>query len=460
MTRYKEEPEFLVVDLFAGAGGVSTGISRAEVFGKKVAKVIAAVNHDEQAIESHELNHPETFHFIEDVRDLDFSHLHEIVKRYQKLYPKAKLALWASMECTNFSNAKGGPKDEGSRSLATIIPEYLDWLKPDYFLFENVKEFLDWGPCSDTGYQISEFKGEYYNKWAKGIEDRGYFQNTEISNAADHGARTSRVRLFGAFTRVGEPFAFPQETHSRKQVEGKLPWQPVRDVLDLRNHGKSIFSRRFSDNTYRRIYAGCEKRLGEDYLIQYNGQSTCRSIDEPCGTLTTKDRFSKVQLQFMDQQYGNGSSKSLNEPNGSLTTVPKQSLVTAHFLDNPQWRGNTWSIDRPCFTLIARMDKAPPAMITTHKGKGCIEYSFQDGKYERKLKIFMNRHGIKDITKRMLEVPEMLDIMGFGRDYQLAGTKTNQKKFIGNAVACIYPQRWLETLATLKIEYETTSGKR
>ena len=52
----------LVVDLFAGGGGASTGIERAT--GRPVD---IAVNHDAQAIAMHMVNHPHTQHFCADV---------------------------------------------------------------------------------------------------------------------------------------------------------------------------------------------------------------------------------------------------------------------------------------------------------------------------------------------------------------------------------------------------------
>lgn len=43
-------------------------------------------------------------------------------------------------------------------------------------------------------------------------------------------------------------------------------------------------------------------------------------------------------------------------------------------------------------------------------------------------------YGISDIKMRMLNIPELKQIQGFPKDYKLIGTKTEQKKFIGNAV--------------------------
>jgi site-specific DNA-adenine methylase len=70
---YRDGILFLYVDLFCGAGGTSTGVEKATVKGMKIAKVIACVNHDKNAIASHSANHPDAKHYTEDIRTLDIS---------------------------------------------------------------------------------------------------------------------------------------------------------------------------------------------------------------------------------------------------------------------------------------------------------------------------------------------------------------------------------------------------
>ncbi len=43
------DPLFLIVDLFCGFGGITTGFCDAEIDGNKIAKVISCVNHDPKA---------------------------------------------------------------------------------------------------------------------------------------------------------------------------------------------------------------------------------------------------------------------------------------------------------------------------------------------------------------------------------------------------------------------------
>jgi len=104
----KSDIKLLYIDLFCGAGGTSTGVEKATFRGDKCAKVIACVNHDANAIASHAANHPEALHFTEDIRTLELGPLVKHVDETKRKYPDAKTVLWASLECTNFSNAKGG----------------------------------------------------------------------------------------------------------------------------------------------------------------------------------------------------------------------------------------------------------------------------------------------------------------------------------------------------------------
>ena len=125
--------ELFVIDLFCGAGGLSEGVEEARLDGNRCGKVVCCVNHDKNAILSHDANIPDALHFIEDIRTLELSPISTIVERIRQLYPDAMIMLHASLECTNFSKAKGGqPRDADSRTLAEHLFRYIDVIDPDY----------------------------------------------------------------------------------------------------------------------------------------------------------------------------------------------------------------------------------------------------------------------------------------------------------------------------------------
>ena len=150
-------PKFLVIDLFCGFGGTTTGF----VMCNGLAKVIACVNHDPKAIVSHWMNYPDIKHFEEDIRTLDLHPLYELLYKNKNLYPEAKVILWASLECTNFSKAKGGmPRNADSRTLAEHLFRYVEMLNPDFVMIENVVEFMSWGPLDEKGKPICKRNGD------------------------------------------------------------------------------------------------------------------------------------------------------------------------------------------------------------------------------------------------------------------------------------------------------------
>lgn len=538
------------IDLFAGAGGTTTGIEQAEFDGRKCAEVLACINHDDVAIASHAANYAGVKHFTEDVRGFEIGRL-----------PKAEGALftyiWASLECTNFSNAKGGqPRDADSRTLAEFLPAYLAW-GPDYVFIENVREFMSWGDLDENGKPVSKDRGRLFIRWVKKMCSYGYNYDYKILNSADFGAYTSRKRLFIIFAKEGLPIVWPETTHAKGGGFGMPKWKAVKEVLDLEDKGESIFGRKkaLSENTYKRIYAGLVKyiaggdesflakyysgietagtdnpsptlttkdrmglvspeflvkwlsndpktgsnngvsidgpapvvttqnRLGlcqPDFLINYHHSSNANEIEQPAPVITTHDKYAKVHAerfldlqysqgqkhqsveepcgslltvpkqkiitaQFMDQQYGQSLPKDINEPMGALVANPKENLVTA-FLMNTQYSSDGQGLERPCFTLIARMDKKPPYLVSTEAGNIAIEVYESDSEMMQKIKRFMAAYGIIDIKMRMLKVPELLRIQGFPEDYKLMGNQAQQKKFIGNAVVPVVAKKMIEAL--------------
>ncbi|MDD3686870.1 MAG: DNA cytosine methyltransferase [Bacteroidales bacterium] len=546
------------IDLFAGAGGTTTGI---HLLGDENVEVVACVNHDEMAIESHKANHPNCNHFPEDIRNMEVViKLVKLCVWLRHLYPGCIINIWASLECTNYSKAKGGlPRDADSRTLAYSLYDYISELEPDYVYIENVREFMAWGPLDQDGKPVSKKNGIDYIKWIKTIcTEYNYLYDYKLIDSADYGAYTSRLRYFGIFAKPNLPIVWPEPEYTKKPGTGLLftqlkKWKSVKEVLDLNDEGKSIFGRKkdLSEATYERILAGLIKFVAggkENWLLKYNSMNknqkhnppsleepcpvvstqnrlgivncsfitkyfsgrpehknipltgpaatiktkdsqylvncnflaayystgeNIKTIDEPAGTVRTKDTFSKICVNFFDQQYGNSCPKSLNDACPAIVSNPKQNLVTCnfimdtnfnnvgnsieepakvitashkqHYLVNPQYNSKGSSLDNPCFSLIARMDKKPPYIVQTESGTIAIIIYPCDSPSMKKIKEFMCLYGIIDIKMRMLRIDELLKIQGFPDKYELKGSKADQKKFIGNAVVPVVAQKLAES---------------
>lgn len=396
--------ELFVIDLFCGAGGLSEGVEEARLNGNRCAKVVCCVNHDKNAVLSHDANIPDALHFIEDIRTLELSPINTIVERIRELYPDSMIMLHASLECTNFSKAKGGqPRDADSRTLAEHLFRYIDVIAPDYIQIENVEEFMSWGDMDENGKPISMDKGRLYQKWVRNVKKYGYNFEHRILNAADFGAYTTRKRFFGIFAKKSLPIVFSEPTHckgGRQDMFSRLEkWKPVKDVLDFSDEGTTIFREKpLAEKTLERIYNGLIKFVagGKDaFLVKYNsmnrtGKYNAPGIDEPCPVVTTQNRLGVAQVCFLSKQfsghpesknvsveepagtitcrdhhafvsahYGNGFNRSVNEPSATVTTKDRLSLVTPRFIANEySGGGQHTSIDNIC-----------PAILTNPKQK-------------------------------------------------------------------------------------------
>lgn len=525
--------EAFVIDLFCGFGGTSWGYEETVINGKKTVKVVFCVNHDKLAILSHILNHPDAVHAIEDIRTMDLTALRLVVDHYRIIYPNAKVILWASLECTNFSKAKGGlSRDPDSRTLAHHLFRYIDVVNPDYIMIENVVEFMSWGPVKIKAQKqvkedlskgvyahtelkigrdkktkeecywwepISKLNGTYWNDWKERIKRIGYKDNWRKLNCADYGVAQTRDRLFGCFAKPELPIVWPEPTHAKSPKPSLFnnlePWVGVKTVLDLNNVGESIFNRDLNinlrkqdrkplcTNTMKRYFEGCVKIIAggkANYEVLkksfYEAQETqfvahyygtggqYRSVHDPNGCVPTKDRFSLFTAhKFIDEAFSGSTGKTIDQPSGALLGTPKQYVLTLqpviintnfnnngssvdepsptvmacrkhHYILNPSHGGHVTDIERPSPVVIARQDKAPLYLITAITGSFQIPVYDTDCQWTIKIKEFMSVMGFSDISMRMFEIPELLQIQSFPSNFKMAGSKSQRKKFIGNAV--------------------------
>lgn len=356
------------IDLFCGAGGTTTGVEKAKVNGKKVAKVVWCINHDQLAIESHFANHPDCIHSIEDIRKFKLAPLVYLVKGLREKVPHCIIQLWASLECTNFSKAKGGlPRNADSRTLANDLLRYIKAIKPDCLWIENVEEFMSWGPLDENGKPISKNNGIDYVRWINSIKKLGYDFDHRLLNSADFGAYTSRVRYFAQFVRIGLPIRWPSPTHSKKAEETMFSslqkWKPVKEVLDFSDEGQSIFTpgKIRSEKTFERIYAGLIKYVAggkEAFIKKYNsnnaktGINSGADIDNPCPVVTTQNRLGVVRVSFLSKYYsGKPEHKNIpvTGPCSTITSFGGPALVSTMFLQKYYSNGGNLSgVNEPC----------------------------------------------------------------------------------------------------------------
>jgi len=142
----KSDTKNMIVDMFCGAGGTSTGV-RAAARKLGIDMDLIAINHWDVAISTHSTNHPEMRHYNSDLIAID-PHL-AVPSGHLKL-------LVASPECTHFSRARGGkPMSKQSRASVKYVLSWMYALDIENAVIENVPEFMDWGPLHRQCVRVS-----------------------------------------------------------------------------------------------------------------------------------------------------------------------------------------------------------------------------------------------------------------------------------------------------------------
>lgn len=368
--------KYYFIDLFCGAGGVTTGVHRATFNGAPCAEVIACVNHDPTAISTHAANHPNVLHYTEDIRTLDLTHLAQLVQLTRLKDPDAVICLWASLECTNFSKAKGGlPRDADSRTLAEHLFRYIDDLSPDMIWIENVEEFMSWGPLDENGKPVSKRAGCDYVRWTNAVQNYGYQYDWKLLNAADFGAYTSRKRLFIQFAKGHLEITWPHATHGKRAhadaFSSLKPHKAVREVLNLNQTGESIFipGRIKSDKTFERIYAGLIKFVAggkkefDAFMLKFNStgangnvKHSTQSIDQPAPTIDTQNRLRVINPIFLMKYFSGAPATkciSVDGPCGTIRTSDGTAIVQSEFIMNPIRESQCTDSEKPIGTVTA-----------------------------------------------------------------------------------------------------------
>lgn len=321
----------IVVDMFCGAGGESCGIKQA-ADAANLDISMYAINHWEQAIETHQANFPAAEHICRDIQDINPS----------DIIPGRRVALlWASPACTHFSVARGGkPCDNQSRITPFTILDWIDKLTVDRVIIENVPEFQSWGPLDPkTSRPIQQAKGETFSAFIGMIKGLGYSVDWKVLNAADYGAPTTRRRLFIQAVRTGcdKSIIWPEVTHIKPSpnqlLSPILSWIPARDIIDWSLPTQIIDARSkpLAKNTMDRIIRGMEKYWGEyakPFIIRYNGgENRVHSIDEPLPVLDTSNRYGLIQPLIMEY-HGNGGCHPVSKPLPTVTGSDRFALIT------------------------------------------------------------------------------------------------------------------------------------
>lgn len=413
----------LVIDLFAGGGGASTGIEQA--IGRPVD---VAINHDAEAIGMHEVNHPQTRHYRADIREVDPL----AVTRGQ-----AVGLLHASPDCTHHSQALGGqPRKAEIRSLAWQVLRWAGKTRPDVITLENVEQMLLWSPLiakrdpatgrvltlervrdhasgklvhrvAEPGERVArgnqflipdpKRKGKNWDHFVAALRALGYKVEWRVICNADLGAHSTRTRLYMVARCDGLPIVWPAQTHAKRPRAGLKAHQPAADCIDWNIPGASIFGRKkpLAEATMRRIAHGMHKYVldtPDPYIVAgaapalvpvTHSRDTAFDIGKPLRTITTakggETALAAAHLLPLTHQGGHRN----HDPREPLPTVTAArrgeiALTAAHLVqmgygERPGQEPRSLDPTKPLGTITAGGQKFATAsayLVQAGHGKG------------------------------------------------------------------------------------------
>lgn len=285
------------IDLFAGAGGFTTGAEMAGV------NVVWAANHWPAAVGIHLLNHPSTQHACQDLHQANW------------LDVPAHDLLLASPCCQGHSRARGkangNPQHDASRSTAWAVVSALECHQPYAALVENVAEFTQWG---------------LYPAWCSALTALGYAIAPHVIDAADHGVPQHRRRLFIVLTRSQHPLELQLPKRDHTPASTIIDWH-TGNWTPIHRPGRSAA-------TLRRIAAG-RAANGDQFLAPYYGSGsgeTGRSLSRPIGTITTRDRWAVINGNHMRMLNVTEARRAMGFPDNYQ--LPDQHRLAMHMLGN------------------------------------------------------------------------------------------------------------------------------
>lgn len=243
------------IDLFAGAGGFSTGATMAGC------NVVWAANHWPAAVAVHADNHPDTAHACQDLQQADWTRV------------PAHDLLMASPACQGHSRARGQdrPHHDALRSTAWAVVSAAECHRPAVVLVENVPEFAQWA---------------LYPAWCAALHALGYALAPMVLDAADHGVAQHRRRLFIVATRSRHPLelSFKPQPHVGSG-----------QIIDFAaGRWSAIDKPGRAASTLARVTSGRACHGGRFVTAYYGSETGGRCLSRPVGTITTRDRWAVI----------------------------------------------------------------------------------------------------------------------------------------------------------------------
>lgn len=387
-----------MTDLFCGAGGSSTGA--AAVPG---VNIVMAANHWQLAIDVHNENHPNTDHAAADLHQED-----------PRFFPRTDV-LWASPECTKWSQANGSTPlpaiEEGlfedplsaeaatrSRLLMFDVLRFAEYHRYRAMIIENVVDiavqakyrmaWYEWRQqLRALGYRfrvvsLNSMHAQTFGMPAPQSRDRVYIVCWREGERAPDLDRILRPRAYcpkcdeliratqswkngRTVGRYRQTYVY---THTKCGTVVEPAWLPASAAIDWSIPGERVGDR-LADKTRARIAAGIARYWSPIHLEAAgntydaatpthrnhgdpNAYYRAWPVDDVLRTLHTDASKALAQPPFITEMYGTSSARPAAHPAGTFTAGGNHhGLVTSPFIMTNQHQNRAHELREPMPTM-------------------------------------------------------------------------------------------------------------
>jgi len=185
-----------IIDLFCGTGGFSSGFVSADAR----CNVVAAVDINDISTKTMKANHPECMVYSGDIREVNPQKIeYDLLNRENRVD-----IIVGGPPCQGFSSIRPFRrvgKDDDRNSLFEQFAFYVDYFRPQLFVFENVVGL------------VTHNKGHTLRLINDCFNELGYNTDWRILNAANYGVPQKRERFIMIGSLNGCSSIFPEPTH-------------------------------------------------------------------------------------------------------------------------------------------------------------------------------------------------------------------------------------------------------
>jgi DNA (cytosine-5)-methyltransferase 1 len=371
------------LDIFCGAGGLSTGLIQA---GWTCA---AGVDYCEDELRTFGAAHPGAAPILLDL--IGDQNAPATVAGIARAFGVS--AVVGGPPCPDFSVAGNGAGKDGERNGFPAFLAVVRIARPRVVLFENVPGLI-------------QSHGDYFETILADLRGMGYGLSVWNLNAADYGVPQKRRRVFVVGIQGARwELTPPKPTHSENQTplfDSRRPWRGWGEVVDL-----SIPCTQPPTKVVRRhVEKWIAARGGLSRVLVHNEKASADCAVVPSGEPSHTVRGSKstagavlVSASWEDHRVAEGG-----DPSGTITgdRGGRHVLVS----------GKNGS---DVFAPPVSPDREPSLTMTPHHDdKLCVD--------------------LAALRMRHLTAAELAALQGFPENYPFKGVLTAQRRQIGNAV--------------------------